>query len=198
MTKLYTGLTDVQHQKAFEVVEQAAEAAYQSQITNRFAGTLVALSPHVRPSSDNPAEVSLDEVVSAVAFQRRLVTRYEETRPNGTLLTARDFDEVALAKARDLWVLGPRMGMPYFTSREITEHPELLVSGMTRYVGGIWNRGRVTTFSGVQGDCDIAFSQTFDAWVTAQARLAVLPVIDPSNPNAMIGGEEARDPMFRG
>jgi hypothetical protein len=72
-----------------------------------------------------------------------------------------------------------------------------LVPGMTRYVGGIWNRGRVTAFSGVQGDLDIAFSQTFDAWVTAQSRLAAIPLVSPENPDAIIGGQSARDAMFR-
>lgn len=194
---LYQGLTAAHYYDAFQVMHGAAMAAWQAKLTNRYAGTVVALKPHAQPSSNNPLEVSLQEVMDAAAYMGRLDADFREELPDGRVLTSESFDEFALTKARDLWVTGSNMGLPYFTSHEIAAHPELYVPGMTHYVGGVWNRSRVTTFSGVQGEYDVMFAQTYDAAITAQARLAMVPVLDrTTNTSGFIGGDGSRDPMF--
>ncbi|MBP7760465.1 hypothetical protein KA093_01580 [Candidatus Saccharibacteria bacterium] len=193
---IYDGLTLADLEEAFLVAQGAFTAARDVGALNRYAGTLVTLDPFSKPSSTMPEDVGLDEVLEAVVFIRRIDDSYVGTGTDGAPLGFRDFDEFALTKARDLWVARAWLG-PNFTSLDLRRHPHLYTAGMTHYVGGVCHAGRVTSFSGVQGDNDLAVALTFDAWLEARARLRATSMFDRTmNPSGFVGGDVTRDRMF--
>jgi hypothetical protein len=157
---MFTGLTSVMCDQAFKVAAAGFQVAATTKIVNKYAGTLVVIDPFAVPSSKDPSKVSLDETRRAVLYMRRI----DENHPN-----AARFDEIALTKARDLWVLGHFFGV--MSNRDIQQNfPHLYRPGMTKWHGGTRRSGFVITFSGVQGNYDEAFCETVDAWLTGMCR----------------------------
>jgi hypothetical protein len=157
---MLTGLTPAMCSQAFDIATSALSVAADLMIANKYAGTLVILKSFAVPSSNDPSKVSLDETREAVLYMRRV----DENHPD-----AAKYDEIALTKARDLWVLGYFFNVK--SNRDIQQNfPHLYRPSMTKWHGGTRKNGIVITYSGVQGNFDEAFTDTVDAWLTAMCR----------------------------
>ena len=177
---MFPGLTEEVCDKAFDITSTAFKTAGLMEVTNRTAGTLVVVNPLASPSSSDPSKVGLDEVEEHLVFSRRIDLRH---------LMARKFDEIALTKARDIWVLRSLLG-PNFSGLDIqVRFPHLYVPGMTKWHGGICEGGVPVAFSGVQGHYDEAAARTFITWAIAICRNSMARVMESDS--AFIAGSEA-------
>ncbi|HEX6257910.1 MAG TPA: hypothetical protein VFZ48_00350 [Candidatus Saccharimonadales bacterium] len=161
----YPGLTKQDCEQAFLIARASLRAAAEMRgVANKFAGTFIVMDPFAQPSSNDPALVSLEEAYGAILFERRVDDAYPD---------ASNYDKVALAKARDLWVLRALLG-PNFTGRDVQQHcPHLYRPGMTKWHGAVCRAGIVYAYSGVQGNYDEAFSATAAEWLEAGSREAM-------------------------
>lgn len=157
----YPGITKEACELAFVIMGASLAAAADNDVANKMAGTLVIINPFYVPSSNEPMHVSVEEARDAALFMRRV----DDDHPQ-----AEKYDEIALTKARDMWVLRSLLG-PNFTGRDIQQQfPHLYRPGMTKWHGGVCRFGVPYAFSGVQGNYDEALANTAANWVEAMGR----------------------------
>jgi hypothetical protein len=186
---VFTGLTTEMCDNAFDITRAGFDRARQLEVVNKDAGTLVVINPFATPSNNDPSKVSLDEVAQATLFGRSINPHHEK---------ADLYLQIALTKARELWVLRQLLG-PDFTLRNVqTKYPHLYRASMVKYRGGICAGGVPIAFSGVQADYDEAFSRTFSAWMMAQCQDAVLGTDGVLADDGIdyIGGEEPLGALY--
>jgi hypothetical protein len=156
----FTGLTNEMCVNAFEIACNGLYVAYDLGVANKYAGTIVVINPFILPSSSDPSMVDLDEVRRAALF----ISRVNEAHAD-----VEKYDELALVKARDMWVLNHFFGIT--SNRDIQQnYPHLYRPGMTKWHGGTCRDGIVIGFSGVQGNYDEAMVEMVSTWLTAMCR----------------------------
>lgn len=136
----FTGINAEICRRAFTMVGASIADSADMDILSKSAGTLVVVSPHLRPVTG-----SLEEFNQAVLFTACV----NEGHPD-----REKYDEIAWSKAYISWLYG-------ITSSQVqTDHPYLYQEGMTKYGGSTVLPGRlVIAFSGVQACFDEMISE---------------------------------------
>ena len=162
----FTGLTTQMCADVFEIMFSAQQTAFELNIVNKLAGTIVILDPYAMPSSNDPRKVDFDEVRRAALFICRVGQDRNDDEEYEA--AAKEYDDMALIKARDMWVLRP-FGIT--SGRDIQQNfSHLYQSGMIKWGGGTCRDGIVIGFSGVQENFDEAIAGTFNEWLIALCR----------------------------